>query len=93
MAGSVSGIIFRNQMPLCNESFRDKRGLTSHARNKHDLERDEVFEKMIQSEQEKKEWKIFGASELFLLQKYQLANLDNRQGFNFIILIRIIIFF
>lgn len=46
--------------PLCDESFRDKRGLTSHARNIHELEKDEIFEKMTQKRQEKKEWKIIG---------------------------------
>ena len=46
--------------PLCDESFRDKRGLTSHARNIHDLEKDEIFEKMTQKKQKKKEWKILG---------------------------------
>ncbi len=46
--------------PLCDESFRDKRGLTSHARNIHDLEKDEIFAKMTQKEQEKKEWKVIG---------------------------------
>lgn len=31
--------------PICEAEFRDKRRLTSHARNIHDLERDKIFEK------------------------------------------------
>ncbi|MEX0596291.1 MAG: hypothetical protein WD512_07300 [Candidatus Paceibacterota bacterium] len=53
--------------PLCDESFQDKRGLTSHARNKHDLEKDEVFEEMTQKRREKKEWKIIGGISAILL--------------------------
>jgi len=53
--------------PLCNESFKDRRGLTSHARNIHDLEKEEVFEKMSQKEKERKEWKIIGGIGAVLL--------------------------
>lgn len=55
------------ECPICNMTFRDKRGLTSHARNKHDLGKDEVFEKMTQKEQEKKEWEILGGVGALLL--------------------------
>lgn len=48
------------QCPICNMSFRDKRWLTSHARNKHDLKKDEIFENKIPAEKEKEEWKIIG---------------------------------
>lgn len=46
--------------PLCDESFRDKRGLTSHARNIHELEKGEIFKKMSQKEKDKKEWRLIG---------------------------------
>ncbi|MDR9418659.1 hypothetical protein [Gracilimonas sp.] len=53
--------------PLCDESFRDKRGLTSHARNKHDLEKDEVFEEMTQKEPEKMFRKLLGGFSALIL--------------------------
>ncbi|MEX1013884.1 MAG: hypothetical protein WDZ80_01870 [Candidatus Paceibacterota bacterium] len=59
--------------PLCKESFKDKRGLTSHARNKHELERDEVFEKMTENEREKKEWKILGGIGAFIIAIFTLG--------------------
>lgn len=55
------------ECPICNESFKDKRGLTSHARNKHELSKDEVVRKMIQKEKEKKKWKIVGGVSALLL--------------------------
>ena len=48
------------QCPICNMSFRDKRGLTSHARYKHDLEKEDVVKMITQKEKELKAWRVLG---------------------------------
>lgn len=61
--------------PICDLDFKDDRGLTSHARNKHDLEKGEVFKKMTQKEQEKKEWRVFGGIGAILITAITLGRL------------------
>lgn len=38
------------QCPVCNMSFRDKRGLTSHARNNHSLSKNELYDQLANQE-------------------------------------------
>jgi len=46
------------QCPICNMLFRDKRGLTSHARNIHDLGKDEVYNELT-SRRNVKDWSLY----------------------------------
>lgn len=44
--------------PKCDEKFKDMRGLTSHARHKHDINRNELIQLLNKKEQDNYSWKI-----------------------------------
>lgn len=54
--------------PICEEEFVDMRGLTSHARHKHQLEKEELFELYDDDpEEDSIGWKILGGLGAFAL--------------------------
>lgn len=55
------------ECPLCKEAFKDKRGLTSHARSKHGLNKDKVSELICEKEKQNKTLGFIGCISLILL--------------------------
>lgn len=48
--------------PECGKGFQDKRGLTSHARHIHDLNKDQILEKMNPNNKKSFVWKLIAGT-------------------------------
>ncbi len=53
--------------PECGKGFQDMRGLTSHARHSHDINKDEVSEMIDEKNQDYNSWKVIGALSTFII--------------------------
>lgn len=54
--------------PECGKGFQDMRGLTSHARNKHNLNKDEIHNALISDNaQDSRVWRIVAGFGAFFL--------------------------
>lgn len=53
--------------PECGKGFQDMRGLTSHARHFHELNKIEIMEAIDKNKEDSETWKILGGVGAFLL--------------------------
>lgn len=57
------------ECPVCNESFVDLRGLTSHARHAHEMTKEEIYDLYFMEEKDEKDdfWKVLAGAGAILL--------------------------
>ncbi len=65
------------ECPVCNESFKDLRGLTSHARHAHEMSKEEIYDLYFTEEKDNEDsfWKIAVSAGVFVLSVLTLGKL------------------
>ncbi|MDZ7689740.1 MAG: hypothetical protein U5K69_01045 [Balneolaceae bacterium] len=53
--------------PECAKGFQDLRGLTSHARHKHEMDKNEILKAINKKNNDSISWKILGGIGTFIL--------------------------
>lgn len=65
------------ECPVCNESFKDLRGLTSHARHAHEMSKEEIYDLYFTEEKDEEDgfWKMLVGAGGVLLAMLTLGKL------------------